>query len=209
MRNKSYTSIFYPENRAADIYAEQFCKFVHKKYFKKSGKLLDIGCGRGRYLKGFKLLGYDIKGVDVDDEAVKICRKKNFEVKQVDLNEDKIPDNEKFDFIFSRSVIEHMERKAIDFLLDQIHDLIEPDGKVLLITPCWEKAYKIFYDDPTHKTPFTKTGIRRKLLLHNFKIIEIAGFRGIPYIWRFSYGVFNFLFPTYKEMIVVFKENEK
>ena len=44
------------------------------------GRLLDVGCGNGSYLSLMRTLGWDVAGVDVDPQAVAVCRARGLSV---------------------------------------------------------------------------------------------------------------------------------
>ena len=39
--------------------------------------------------------------------------------------------------------------------LKEAYRILKPGGKIISLIPDWEANYKIYYDDHTHKTPFT------------------------------------------------------
>jgi len=69
-----YTDSEYPKGEDVK-FANQFVNWVHKRFFKKPGKIIDVGCGRGFYLLGFKKLNYQAYGVDADEDAIKFAKK--------------------------------------------------------------------------------------------------------------------------------------
>ena len=71
----AYTNEKYSKIKPEQLFACQFTKWVHKRFFLKPGKLLDIGCGKGLFLAGFKKIGYNVYGVDVESEAIKSAKK--------------------------------------------------------------------------------------------------------------------------------------
>ena len=40
-----------------------------KNVYKRPGRLLDLGCGRGDHLKAFGRLGFEVSGVDLAPQA--------------------------------------------------------------------------------------------------------------------------------------------
>lgn len=75
---------------------------------KPSGKLLEIGCGRGRLLSELKKY-YSVSGVDISPSAIaetsKLINKKHLKV----LNIEKEPINGKYDIILAFDVLEHLK----------------------------------------------------------------------------------------------------
>ena len=43
-----------------------------------------------------------------------------------------------------------------------------------MVTPNWKYSYKDFYDDPTHKRPYTKKSLEFLLKSFNFEEIQIV-----------------------------------
>jgi len=165
------------------LYAEQFAKWVFKRFFKKTGKLLDLGCGKGYFLNAFKKLGFSVKGVDL--ESI------NKNIKKVDLEKGKLPfSNNSFDFVICIDLIEHINNP--DNLMKETRRVLKPSGLFVIYTPNWNIFFKNFYDDYTHVKPYTPLGLSRMLTRYEFKIIHLSKRFRIPYLWRFTTLAFNF-----------------
>lgn len=151
--------------------------------------LLDVGCGKGlqaacfaRYMR--------VSGLDMSDESRPFLKEFNapVEVRTCDLETDKYPyDDESFDVVFSKSVIEHM-RDPFHFI-DECARLLKPGGSLLLMTPSWRTQYINFYDDPTHVRPFTEKGLRQLLLMRGYRQIRVREFYQLPFVWKFPWSV--------------------
>ena len=68
-----------------------------------TSSVIDVGCGLGYSLEIFKNLGLSVIGIDVSPTAVKVCKKKGFNVFHKKLEDVK----EKYDLVFSDGLLEH------------------------------------------------------------------------------------------------------
>ncbi len=122
--------------------------------FKKAGvkKILEAGCGDGRFLVEARKAGMEPHGFDINQNLVAACRKKGIDARQANLS-DKLPykDNT-FDGIYCTNAIEHTEDP--DFALYELYRILKPGGLLIVLVP--DIDYTLFYDDWTHVKPFTK-----------------------------------------------------
>tara|TARA_B100000242_G_C43052554_1_gene491863 strand:- start:384 stop:1070 length:687 start_codon:yes stop_codon:yes gene_type:complete len=178
-----YLDIIYNEQaRPLTKYPYKLSNFLIKKYnLEKGSKILDVGCGRGEFLKGFisnGLVGY---GTDQSEYLKKFF--KNIKFKKSDLEREGIPYPDNFfDCIFSKSVIEHFYNPEI--LGKEILRVLKPGGLAIIMCPSWEYNYKMFYEDYTHRTPFTKISLNDFLLINGFTNVKSEYFRQLPLLWK-------------------------
>jgi len=83
-------------------------------YFPDS-KALDIGCGNGKFILSMNKLGWEMKGIDFNCNAVETCQKAGLNVYLGDLSSVSFEDNS-FDLISVRHVIEHLQNPE-EFIL--------------------------------------------------------------------------------------------
>lgn len=101
------------------------------KYLPPYGRLLDAGCGR--YLKFSKEFAAKAEVVGIDIESVLETSNKCAPYGVCgDLSHLPFASNY-FDLIISRYVVEHLENPRVVFR--EIHRVLRPGGKVLLVTP--------------------------------------------------------------------------
>ena len=175
----------YPQKLCNRIYNLFFRDYVRRKKIENPDfkpKLLDIGSGKGNQLVGFSRLGIECSGLDNRDECLEILD--SFDVKECDLEKEKMPfkDNE-FDFIFTKSVIEHVWNT--DNFLKETKGVLKPGGVAIIMTPDWKSEYRFFYNDYTHVRPFTRKGLRNALRNHEFSDISVDYFYQLPFIWKY------------------------
>lgn len=109
------------------------------------GKLLDVGCGNGRFLSKMRKLGWEVFGIEPDAQAVKVA-KEHFGVDVFcgTLEEANLPDNS-FDAITMRHVIEHVSDPIK--LFRECHRVLKVGGKLVVITPNSNSlGHRIFQD---------------------------------------------------------------
>jgi SAM-dependent methyltransferase len=105
-------------------------------------------------------------------------------IKGFDLENDKwpYPDNF-FDIIYNKSLLEHLNKP--DKFLNEARRVLKPNGKILCLVPDWESNYKTYFDDFTHRTPFTEVSLNDIYEITDFKKISVTKFRQLPIVWRF------------------------
>ena len=124
------------------------------------GSLLDIGAGTGDFLKLAKDNGWDVKGVEPNDGASNLARKKNLEIyENIDMLSGKT-----FDVVTLWHVLEHLP--DLEIITKKIEDLIKPGGTLIVAVPNFKsydaKHYKNYwaaYDTPRHLWHFSKTAM--------------------------------------------------
>ena len=156
----------------------------------KDEKVLDIGCGIGNNLTLLKNLGFSsIYGVDISDYSKKYFPKIKFI--KTDLENEKLPFNDNFfDVIYSKSLIEHFYYPEKVF--KEAYRVLKPGGIIITLTPEWKYIYKTFYEDYTHRVPFTKESLRDIHKIHNFKQVEVESFKQLPIL--FNKNLFYYFF---------------
>tara|TARA_Y100000996_G_scaffold411499_1_gene395809 strand:- start:452 stop:1141 length:690 start_codon:yes stop_codon:yes gene_type:complete len=183
MSNKDYVEIIYnKEEKPLTDYPSKMINYLIKKYgIKQNSKILELGCGRGEFLNEFYNNKMETFGVDNSIYGKKLYP--HLEILNVDLLRDSLPfpDNT-FDIIYSKSFVEHFYYP--EKIFKEAHRVLKNGGKIITLTPEWKYFYKTFYEDFTHRTPFTKISLRDIQLICNFKNIEVESFRQLPFMWN-------------------------
>ncbi len=142
------------------------------KEVKGKGKLVDVGCGIGRYGLKLKKMGFSVYGIDVNKEALKVCKKKGLNVKYSDVQAKIDFPNNYFDVAWCTEVIEHLKKpkKA----LDEIHRILKKGGKLILTTPNTNIFYPKFNQNPSHVQFFNMKSLL-KLFGKKWEIEKVVG----------------------------------
>jgi SAM-dependent methyltransferase len=186
LHDPKYLQVTYAPDRAPKgSYPYLLAARLLKQVYKSPGRLLDLGCGRGDHLEAFASLGFEVAGVDVcagAPELSQVCP-----VKVADLENDPLPfPAGSFDFVFSKSVIEHLRQPTR--LLAKAREALKPGGIAVIMTPSWAHTYwGPFYIDHTHVTPFTAPSLQDAMTITGFESIAVSHFYQLPILWRYPW----------------------
>lgn len=160
-------------------YSQYQCDFLEaeiKKIDRKKVKILDFGAGIGTYPDMLKKLGYTIDCVEPDPDMMKILKKNHGKIYE-DISQVK----EKYDFIYSLNVLEHIEddSKALAALKGCLKD----KGEILIFVPAFKVTYNKLDVKSGHYRRYRKKDLRQladntKLKLIKVKYSEPIGFFG-------------------------------
>ena len=183
LNSKEYLRVTYSKERAPyGPYPFQLAGYMCSNYYKHSGRILDIGCGRGDFLQAFSDFGLEPSGVDISPAALEYGH--GFDVKILNLEKEDLLCEKKFDFVFSKSVVEHMHNPIA--LAQSAYHNLKDGGTAIIMTPSWAHNYKSsFYIDHTHVTPFTKPSLKDLLEVGGFKDVKVHYFYQLPYLWKY------------------------
>ncbi|MGI6423155.1 MAG: class I SAM-dependent methyltransferase [Candidatus Dojkabacteria bacterium] len=113
----------------------------------QNGKILDVGCGYGRYLKPLSKEFKNIVGV----EANKLIRDTLIQKGLKVVSPEKLDRKERFDTIIMSHIIEHFHPEELIEMMDRYLDLLKVGGCIIIATPTLTET---FYMDLDHKRPY-------------------------------------------------------
>ncbi|MBU3820629.1 class I SAM-dependent methyltransferase [Flavobacteriaceae bacterium XHP0103] len=139
--------------------------------------LLDVGCGTGDFLNVCKINGWNVLGVEPDEDARSIANQKvgdkvfgSEQLHQLEPNT--------FDVITLWHVLEHLPEPGKDLAI--FKKLLKPEGVLIIAVPNYKSFdamhYKEFwaaYDVPRHLWHFSKTAISKLVTKQNMHIEKI------------------------------------
>lgn len=166
-------------------YPQELTEYLFHKYNIQAGqKLLELGCGRGDFLSSFNNLGIECKGLDISEKAGDALE--NVEVLKCNLEKDEFPFSDNFfDVIFHKSLLEHLREP--ENLMTESFRVLKPGGLFLSLVPDWESNYKTYFDDYTHRTPYTIISLRDINKIFGFQNVEVIKFRQLPIVWKYPF----------------------
>jgi SAM-dependent methyltransferase len=154
---------------------ENFIGILQRKHILKNGiKVLDAGCGTGRWLQILKNTVDIIElGIDNNENAIEYSATRgNLNLMLADIN-NQIPDSSSFDLITAFDVIYHRDVDD-NRVINNFNNHLVNDGHLLLTVPAFN-FLQSKHDQVVHtKKRYTRREIRLLLENNGFEIIKIT-----------------------------------
>lgn len=148
-------------------------KNIEREY--PSGKLLDMGCGLGLFLKLWDAKKWKLFGIDISGKAVEYAKSKGLNVRQDSLEKTDFSDDY-FDIITMFYVLEHLPHPLK--VLQEARRILKKNGLVVIRVPqciAAERFLRFFgvrrnlFHPPMHLYDFSTKILREFLLQAGFK----------------------------------------
>jgi 2-polyprenyl-3-methyl-5-hydroxy-6-metoxy-1,4-benzoquinol methylase len=141
----------------------------------RSGSILDIGCGTGKFLKTMKQSGWEIDGVEINETARRVAENNTG---SAILNQaDFLNSKKKYDVITLWHSLEHLY--DLNKYLNRISTSLNANGVIMIAVPNYQsfdaEYYKqdwAAYDVPRHLYHFSMKAINKLMEKYNFKLIQ-------------------------------------
>jgi len=157
----------------------------------ETGRLLDVGCGGGAFLRRMRKAGWVVAGTEPDPKAAaRLAAQEGFPVYS-SLEDIDLLQVQQFDIIVLSHVIEHLP-DPIETLI-QLRSLLRTDGRLLLTTPnalsLGSRIFSAFWrglEPPRHFNIFSPDSLIQALECAGFQIkrmnTDVRLARGIFYL---------------------------
>ncbi len=161
---------------AADFPAK--VALIRSKVGSGRARVLDVGCGKGLFVRACLDVGFDASGVDISAVAIEAARNELAVPAVCGAIEDLAPRLGRFDVVTLWATLEHLRDPLAT--LSAIHDVLAPGGWLFLDTGTGDDLLERllpgltqWYDPPQHLFVFSSTGIKVLLGKAGFSIVSI------------------------------------
>jgi len=191
---------------------EPLVRFIAKKYSNEKPKAVDLGCGRGEFLEFLINYGFEVEGVDINKENIKLVKELGLSATEGDILKFlKGLSEKKYELVSLIHVIEHLPFEYTFQLFSEVSRVLKPGGIFIVEFPYTKNlmigAYS-FWIDPTHLRPVHPEllefiGKRNGLIIS--KSFPINGVKNID---SFSIESLFYFSPDVSVVFVKDSENE-
>ena len=100
------------------------------------------------------------------------------------------------DFVFASNLFEHISQDALTSVLQQLKKAMRPCGTLNILQPNFYYCFREYFDDYTHRTVYSHTGLCDFLAAHGFSVIDCRP-RFLPLTVKSRLPVFSLLIRLY------------
>lgn len=145
------------------------------------GRLLDFGCGGGKYVAQMAAAGWKAEGLDLSPDAVREAAATGLTVHQGTLPGADLP-KAAYDLVTLWHAIEHVPSPKAT--LAAVREILRPGGRLAVICPRFDSLPAKWYGDlwygldlPRHLTHFTRDTLVRHVTAAGFVVERTASIR--------------------------------
>lgn len=163
----------------------------------KDSTILELGCGKGFFLKYLEEMGYShIRGVEKSESQILHALS---DVKDYIIVDDMFNYlkncAQKFDLIVLFHVLEHLFKDEILDILELIYDSLTDKGTLIIEVP--NAGSPIFggnsrFSEFTHEVGFTPPSLKEVILVSGFEKVKVYPIRGLSIKARVVFNIVNF-----------------
>lgn len=145
--------------------------------YREGGKILDVGCGNGYFLKWMQKQGWQVYGVEISKAASQVAQRHGLEVYNGELPKAKYP-SDYFDVVTMNQVLEHVYSPSE--YVQEAKRILKPNGILIICVPNIQSfEERIFQehwyalDVPRHLYFFDIAKLKGLLERNNFEIRNV------------------------------------
>ncbi len=170
-------------NERDDLQSEEWRQFAAA--VKPGGTILDVGCNSGRDTRQLLDLGYRVTGIDVSEQALRLCREQCPEARTIQMSLlDLVNLKEQFDGIWFSYALVHIPFRLVPDALAALDSVLHPEGSMMMMVTVVEESQEKIHNS---NVMFEEQGVARKVpVAHWAPDPLIARFRS-----RFEIGWMN------------------
>lgn len=178
------------------------CSTFFSRFISKKSSVIEIGSGFGQFINNIKACNKT--AVDMNEHCHKYLDK-DVSFVHADSRLLKEMINQKFDVVFMSNFLEHLEsKKALEETLDISFDLLNANGKLLILGPNLRYLNGKYWDFYDHSLPLTHLSLMEILRVKGYQI-ELCIDKFLPYSSKSKLPSYSFLVYLYLKCPLLWK----
>lgn len=146
--------------------------------------MIDIGCGRGEWLRLLREQGFRARGIDLNPVMVAHCRDLGLDATLADaLTWLRAQQDDSCALVSAFHVVEHLPFPVLFQLVEQAWRVLAPGGLLIFETPNPENVLvgsHTFYHDFSHRNPITPNALQFLVAYNGFDVVAVPRLSPYP-----------------------------
>lgn len=175
----------------------QLCEHYFNKLVPADATILDVACGYGEFINNIR--AGKKYAIDLNEDAPSNLAPDVtfFHTPATDLSP--LPVGQ-IDTAFTSNFLEHFRDKhQLDQFLHELHRIMTPDGRFIVLGPNIRYCYKEYWDYYDHYLPLSHLAVVEALALAGFRAETVID-RFLPYTMNNNAPTADFVIQTYLKM---------
>ena len=157
------------------------CQSFFQKYVSETDVVLDLGAGYCEFINNIRCIKKFAVDLSEDTRAAAAADVTVIITPVTDLSSF---DTSSLDVVFASNLFEHMRTKdELMAVLKEVHRVLKPDRKLLVLQPNVHYAYREYWDYLDHHIPLSHVSLEEALNLTGFAVREVRP-RFLPYSFK-------------------------
>ena len=140
---------------------------IQSRFIVDSSCILDLGCGYGDFINQVD----SPQKVALDREDVSKYLDTSIEFIKNEIDHLSTLKENMFSTVFCSNLLEHLDSSEGQELVENIHRLLKPKGRIIFLQPNFRLCSKRYFDDYTHRTIYTDEALCGLLKANQFEIV--------------------------------------
>jgi SAM-dependent methyltransferase len=175
----------------------QLCAHFFNSLIPADACVLDVACGYGEFINNIRA-GRKY-AVDLNEDAQRFLHPDVNYIRTSALDLSGVP-KDQVDIAFTSNFLEHFRDKTnLDDFLKQLHGILKPGGKFIVLGPNIRFAYKEYWDFYDHYLPLSDRSLVEALTISGFKVERVID-RFLPFTMNSRAPTADFLIYLYLKM---------
>jgi len=142
-----------------DLQSEEWRRFTAA--VKPGGSVLDVGCNSGRDTRQLIDLGYRVTGIDVSEQALRLCREQCPEARTIQMSLLDLANlKEQFDGIWFSYALVHVPFRLVPDALAALDGVLHPEGSMMMMVTVVEESQEKIHNS---NVMWDEQGVPRKV----------------------------------------------
>lgn len=147
-----------------------------------SGKVLDVGCGDGRFVA---MLDGDVHGIDMDERGIAFAQLLAGKTKLSVVSGEDVPYKDStFDTVFLIETLEHIPPNDIPRVIQEIARVLKDDGKLVITVPSTKMVNKPGSKHYQHFSPQSLSAAVEPIFTASIVGQNRAGFHPLKAVYK-------------------------